>query len=709
MSQADKLSKLYSMLIEEKKKLYANNFYLFDKDMMGLDSLSAPHKELCDFIQTSKKNFQLILMPRGSFKTSLVTLGYPIWMSLKNPNIRILVDSETLEKSKSFLSAIKRTYESNEKFIEIFGHLDSNKEETWSKTRITVATRQKNLKEPTIDIAGIGVTKVGMHYDLIIADDLHSEKNVTTKEMIEDVINHYKLLLSLLEPDGKLIIIGTRWDYSDLYSHIIEEESDRFEIFKRQAIQEDGSLLMPDRLSKEFLDNIKKTQGTYLFSCNPYEAPILMSDFSTKPIGEVKVGDEVIGFETGNVKHHRKLVTTKVIDTFNRKAKTQIVKLDSGRQIRCTPDHQWYTGRRDSTHKEYRPVVVGSNMLEVVNTDKDNRDFNYLAGMLDGEGACKYGSISIHQCPIHNPEVYERIGQELDKLEISYQKRDDCYVLRGGRQTKFDILKGNPAKRFQIVNTILNRCGTVAREKHKVISIEQYKKEKVFALQTETGNYVAWGYASKNCQYLNEPVSDESAIFKRDDFQYYKEEDLDQNFNIFMTIDPALSIEKTADYSAIVVGGFTKDEKIYILDIFRERVQSQDLINQIFSMAEKWNPRLIGLEVVAFQKVLQYNIQSEMRLRGKYLPLIELKRDSSESKEMRIRGLQPKYETKSVYHPRQHQNLFDLEFELLRFPRGQTDDIIDAEADLLQIAYPRRKKRSKRAVVYKPRSKFTGI
>jgi predicted phage terminase large subunit-like protein len=326
-------------------------------------------------------------------------------------------------------------------------------------------------------VAGIGQTKVGMHYDIIICDDLHSEKNITSKEMIEGVINHYKLLFSLLEPDGEMIVIGTRWDYSDLYQYIIDNESDRFKVFIRKAIQDDGTLLMPDRLTKEFLDNIKKTQGTYHFSG----------------------------------------------------------------------------------------------------------------------------------------------------------------------------------------------------------------------------------------QYLNEPVSDETAVFKKEDFKHYKQEDLDIPLNIFMSVDPAISIEKTADYSAIVVGGFDNSGNIYILDIFRERVEAKDLINQIFTMAEKWRPRMVGIEVTAFQQVMVYNINEEMRARGIYLPISGLKRDTFESKEMRIRGLQPKYQAHQIYHPRKHAYLFDLEFELLRFPRGKTDDIIDAEADLLQIAYPRKNRSRTKYHKLPPRSKITGV
>ncbi len=480
MKHLNDLIEIENIVREEKKRFYSNNFYRFDKEVLGYELFTEkPHKELCDFIQNNTEDkFKLLLMPRGSFKSSAVTIGYPLWKISQDQNIRILIDSETFDQSKAFLSAIKQHMESNEKFRDIFGILDKQKGgDTWARTAITVP-RSKNLKEPTVDVAGIGNTKVGMHYDIIICDDLHSEKNITSKEMIEGVINHYKLLFSLLEPqNSEMIVIGTRWDFSDLYQYIIDNESDRFKVFIRKAIEDDGKLLMPERLTREFLDNIRKTQGSYHFSG----------------------------------------------------------------------------------------------------------------------------------------------------------------------------------------------------------------------------------------QYLNNPVSDEAAVFKKEDFKHYKPEDIDIPLNIFMSVDPAISVEQTADYSAIVVGGFDNNGNIYILDIFRGRVESKDLINQIFQMAEKWKPRMIGIEVTAFQQVLVYNLNDEMRARRIYLPVTGLKRDNSESKEMRIRGLQPKYQSHNIYHPQRHAFLFDLEFELLRFPRGKTDDIIDAEADLLQIAYPRKNRKYKKYHKLPPRSNITGV
>lgn len=227
----------------------------------------------------------LLLMPRGTFKSSVVTIGFSLQMLLNEPNIRILLDSETFGQSKAFLSEIKQHLESNEAYRRVFHSVhgvypDSkdgirrNKDLLWSDSQLTVQCRSTPKKEPTLSCAGIDVTKNGMHYDLIICDDLHSEKNVTNMEQIQGVIDHWKLAYSLLDPGKPMIIIGTRWHYSDLYQHILDTERESFNILVKRAILSDGSLLFPERLTMKFLEDVKRKQGTGIFSKQYLNEPV---------------------------------------------------------------------------------------------------------------------------------------------------------------------------------------------------------------------------------------------------------------------------------------------------------------------------------------------------------------------------------------------------------------------------------------------------
>lgn len=248
-----------------------NDFYFFCKEILGFQDLRKdPHKELCDVLIKGKKRKSLVLMPRGSFKSTVVTTGYALWSIVKNPNVRILISSETQRNSIKYVKEIKAHLESNQKLKQIFGNFASA-ENTWRDNEFIVSKRTFPKKEPTIMASSLEKqTIVGLHFDIIILDDVVSRNNINTKEQIQKTIDHYRLLLSVLDPgnDKRLVMVGTRWSWVDLYGWILEgEERSQFEVFTRQAINKDGSLLLPDRLTKEFLEEQRKTQGEFIFNC----------------------------------------------------------------------------------------------------------------------------------------------------------------------------------------------------------------------------------------------------------------------------------------------------------------------------------------------------------------------------------------------------------------------------------------------------------
>lgn len=228
------------------------------------------------------RNKLLILMPRGTFKSSIVTIGFTLQYFLNDPEARILIDSETYSKSKDFLSEVKGHFEDNKKYRDIFKAIhgvfpDDNKRNAstrWTDKAVDLACRKHQRKEPSLSCSGIDRSINGLHFDLIIEDDLHSEKNVTSKEQIQQVIDHRKLATSLLDPGMPRITIGTRWDYQDAYQHILDNSRDSYNIIIRKAIEDDGSLLFPERLTIEFLNQQKRDQGTYIYSCQYQNEPV---------------------------------------------------------------------------------------------------------------------------------------------------------------------------------------------------------------------------------------------------------------------------------------------------------------------------------------------------------------------------------------------------------------------------------------------------
>jgi predicted phage terminase large subunit-like protein len=199
-----------------------------------------------------------------------------------------------------------------------------------------------------------------------------------------------------------------------------------------------------------------------------------------------------------------------------------------------------------------------------------------------------------------------------------------------------------------------------------------------------------------SAQYMLNPIPEASQVFKPP-FKYYEQTDLRGiEMNKFMTIDPALTESKDADFSAIVVVGVDKENSWYILDLWREQCLPDKLINQIFYMDEKWKPVSIGLETTAYQKMLQYEIINQMKSRNRFLAIKELKHTDT-TKDERIRGLQPRFEVGNVLLPEReaHKLTEYLEDELQRFPRSANDDMVDALASMNELAFPKKMKEEK--------------
>lgn len=99
----------------------------------------------------------------------------------------------------------------------------------------------------------------------------------------------------------------------------------------------------------------------------------------------------------------------------------------------------------------------------------------------------------------------------------------------------------------------------------------------------------------------------------------------------------------------------------------------------------------MGIETFAFQKTLKYDIQRKQRESGVFFAIDELgKRHSGRgeqvlSKEARIRRLQPYFEQGLV---ELRHDMAELKDELLAFPRGKHDDLIDALSYQLDYLVP---------------------
>ena len=190
-------------------------------------------------------------------------MSWAIQQLINNPNLRIFLTNERLDNAKSFLREIKTHLEKNNHFKYLFGDL-VNDESKWTETQIVLKSRNKVLKEPSIQVGSLDASLVSQHYDIIIADDLVSRNNVGTKEQVDKVKQYWKDLQSLLEPNGILLDVGTRWAMDDLHGTLLaNKDYDRMVV----GCYREGQPVFPEKFTKESLQAIEKEIGSYDFSC----------------------------------------------------------------------------------------------------------------------------------------------------------------------------------------------------------------------------------------------------------------------------------------------------------------------------------------------------------------------------------------------------------------------------------------------------------
>lgn len=153
-----------------------------------------------------------------------------------------------------------------------------------------------------------------------------------------------------------------------------------------------------------------------------------------------------------------------------------------------------------------------------------------------------------------------------------------------------------------------------------------------------------------------------------------------EDLDITLTVDLAPAETITSDRNAVTVVGVTPYAEAVVLEAWGSRCTPLQLIEKLFELKKRWQPRVFGIEGVAYQKAFKYFLQEEARRRGEYFNIKELKAQGK--KEMRVRGLQPLLATGRVYVLPTHHMLKD---EISSFPLGEHDDIVDSLSMHLQL------------------------
>lgn len=173
----------------------------------------------------------IVNTPPEHAKSTTITVNYTTWRICQDPNIRIIIVSQTQEMAKRFLRAIKdRLAGANPAYKRLQhdfapdGGFDANSA-SWTADSIYVNAEARDSGEatPTVQALGMNGQIYGNRADLIILDDTVTGKNAHEFEKQIDWIQR-EVINRLTYPGGVLLLVGTRLAPVELYSEIQKPE-----------------------------------------------------------------------------------------------------------------------------------------------------------------------------------------------------------------------------------------------------------------------------------------------------------------------------------------------------------------------------------------------------------------------------------------------------------------------------------------------------
>lgn len=173
--------------------------------------------------------------------------------------------------------------------------------------------------------------------------------------------------------------------------------------------------------------------------------------------------------------------------------------------------------------------------------------------------------------------------------------------------------------------------------------------------------------------YQQRPAPDEGNYYKREWFRYYDEKPT--HLRIYGASDYAVT-EGSGDWTVHIVVGVDPHDNIYVLDLWRGQTASDKWIGAWLDLVRQHKPMMWVEEQGQIIKSIGPFMDKRMREERVYCRREQVA--SAADKPTRSRSIQARTSMGKVYLPNKAPWLSDFTSELLTFPAGKHDDIVDA-------------------------------
>ncbi|MGL5078891.1 MAG: phage terminase large subunit, partial [Waterburya sp.] len=182
-------------------------------------------------------------------------------------------------------------------------------------------------------------------------------------------------------------------------------------------------------------------------------------------------------------------------------------------------------------------------------------------------------------------------------------------------------------------------------------------------------------------EYLNDPIDENNAIFKRSDFLDLTKEDKEKQLNYYLICDLAISKTEQADYSVFLVAGVDENKIIQVKNVIRQRLDGREIVDMLIDLEKTYKFQAVGIEDMQVSKSIGPFLNEEMIINNTYLPLIKLK-TMGKDKIQRSKSIQARFRANRIKIDKEADWYPTFEDEMLKFPRAKHDDQVDCMAYL---------------------------
>jgi transposase len=203
--------------------------------------------QVTEWLKSDQTELMVVNCPPGAGKSTLFTCDIPLWMICRDRTIRIFLGHRVKDEAEKYARRMRRALERTRPLppdpsqgrheaaegclAQDYGRFKPRTGDVWRADEFTVLAEfdgEESViedKEATVTAKGMGTEFLGMRSELVIWDDLVTQRVLSSVDQLEAQRTWWdNEAVTRVEPGGCLILVGQRMGAEDLYRYCLDEK-----------------------------------------------------------------------------------------------------------------------------------------------------------------------------------------------------------------------------------------------------------------------------------------------------------------------------------------------------------------------------------------------------------------------------------------------------------------------------------------------------